>query len=175
MHFTILDYIILAVILISIVISFFRGFLREAISLLTWFAAFWAGLKLAPILSGLNIMQRMISHNTARYVTAAIMVFLIVLIVGMLMNKLAHVLITTSGLGFFDRVLGFIFGAARGGLFAVIILVVISAMPAQNAAWATNSQLAPYFKPLVDRFSVLIPKEIAKASTWVDKLRTMIP
>lgn len=175
MHFTILDYVILAVILLSIVVSFFRGFLREAISLITWFLAFWAGLKFAPMLSGLNIAQRMISHNTARYVAAVVAVFLVVLILGMLINKLAHVLVTTSGLGLFDRVLGFIFGAARGALFAVIILVIINAMPAQNAAWATHSQLAPYFKPLVDKFSVLIPKEVAKASTWVDKLRKMIP
>ncbi|PIZ03745.1 MAG: hypothetical protein COY58_07880 [Gammaproteobacteria bacterium CG_4_10_14_0_8_um_filter_38_16] len=170
-HFTELDYILIAVILISVIAGFFRGFLREAISLATWFLAFLGALKFAPALS--NATKHMMAHDTVRYVICVIVIFLVIWIIGVLINKLAHTLVSTAGLGLFDRVLGFIFGAARGFLFAVIVLLIVSVTAAQNAAWVKRSVLAPYFQPVVTKFAKLIPKDVGKVETWVDKLRAV--
>lgn len=170
-HFTELDYIIIAVVLISVIASFFRGFLREAISLATWFFAFLGALKFAPALS--NATKHMIAHHTVRYVICAIVIFFVIWIIGVIINKVAHTLVSTAGLGLFDRVLGFIFGAIRGLLFAVIILLIISVTSAAEKPWAKNSVLAPYFKPIVTKFADFIPKDVGKVETWVDKLRAI--
>src|SRR3989338_1774982 len=114
-HFNGLDYAIIGIVLLSLIISFFRGFLREAISLITWFCAFVAALKFSPIFTQ---WFHFIPHDKTRYVVCAVATFIVVMIIGMLINKLAHALVTTSGLGFFDRILGVVFGVARGLLLA---------------------------------------------------------
>ncbi len=168
LNWTGLDFVIAAILLFSIIVSFFRGFLREAISLLTWFLAFVGALKFAPDVS--NLLHSVISSPKSRYVVAAVLIFILVLILGMIVNKLAHALVTTSGLGFIDKILGFIFGVARGLLFVTIMLLIIQASPFQNDAWVKKSQIAPYYQPYVTHFSDLLPKEIKTVSSWVGHL-----
>ncbi|MCX7125869.1 MAG: CvpA family protein [Gammaproteobacteria bacterium] len=166
-----LDYIIAGILLLSIIISFFRGFLCEAISLITWFLAFFAGLKFAPVVSAL--LHPLIKHEVTCYIVSVLLIFLIVLILGAIINKLVHSLERTSGLGFFDRLLGLVFGAARGFLFVTIILVAISASPDKDAPWMKQSQLVPYYKPLVTYFQALIPKEVRTVSSWIGRLTVL--
>lgn len=170
-HFTSLDYILIAILLVSVVVSFFRGFLREAISLITWFVAFIAALKFAPMVSG--YLQHSIENDTIRYILSAAAIFIIVMIVGMLMNKLAHALVTTSGLGVVDHLLGFIFGALRGILFCGILLLILQASPAQSSNWVAHSILAPYFQPALVHFSKWIPADVRTVSTWMNQFGSL--
>ncbi|MCX7121273.1 MAG: CvpA family protein [Gammaproteobacteria bacterium] len=165
-HFTNLDFVILGILLLSSIIGLFRGFLREAISLVAWFFAFFLALRFSPLLS--NSLKSVIVNDTARHVLSAICIFIAVLIVGLIIRKIIVALVKVSGLGFFDRFLGLLFGAARGVLFNTIILVIIQAGPLQNSAWAKNSVIAPKYKPMVDFFNKLMPAEINKVSSWVE-------
>ena len=164
-HLNVLDYIIAGVIGLSIIISFFRGLLKEAISLITWFLAFIISLKFSPSVS--TLFHSMIHSDTARHVIAVLLLFLIVLIIGMLCNKLAHKLVSASGLGLLDRFLGFIFGAARGLLFVIILLLMINVSPYQQSDWAKQSELAPYFQSYVELFKKMMPQEMNRISTWL--------
>lgn len=166
-HFTSLDYILMVVLLVSVVVSFFRGFLKEAISLITWFVAFVAALKFAPLLS--DHMQNHIANGTIRYILSAVSIFIVVMIVGMLINKLAHALVTTSGLGVVDHLLGFIFGVLRGILFCSILLLILQASPVQSSDWVAHSILAPYFQPMLGHFSKWIPSDVRTVSTWMNQ------
>lgn len=169
MHLNSLDYIIMGVVALSIIISFFRGFLKEAISLATWFLAFVAALKFAPWVSN-DILHSAISHETSRYIASCVLIFLGVMIIGIVVNKLAGTLVTISGLWIFDRVLGIVFGAARGLLIAIIGLVIIQAGPFDNTAFAKESQLTPYFQPIVTQFESYLPKEVQHVSQWMKQM-----
>lgn len=169
-YLNVLDYIFIGVVIFSVVISFFRGFLREAISLCTWFLAFIVTLKFAPDVS--PYFHSFISHDKTRYIAAAIALFILVMIVGMIVNKFVHVLVVTSGLGLVDKLLGVLFGAARGVLLIVILLLVINASPYDDATWLKGSQLAPHFGGIIQRLDQWIPKEAHHAFRWIQQYVT---
>ena len=169
MHFNSLDYVIIGVVALSVIISFFRGFLKEAISLATWFLAFIAALKFAPWVSN-DILHSVISHETSRYIASCVLIFLVVMVVGIIVNKFAGTLVTISGLWIFDRALGIVFGAARGLLITIIGLVIIQAGPFDNTAFAKESQLTPYFQPIVTQFESYLPKEVQHVSQWMKSM-----
>lgn len=171
-HFNILDYAIIGIILLSVIVGCFRGFLREAISLITLFLAVVAALKLSPILSPL--LKSFISHSMMRYITSMIVIFVVVMILGMIINRFARLLVTTSGMGFFDRLLGFIFGAARGTLFVVILLLIVTESPAKQSHWYQQSQLPPHFQTLISHFDTLIPMEMRAVSAWMNQLSATV-
>lgn len=170
-HFGTLDWVILGIVFVSVIVSFFRGFLREAISLATWFFAFFAAIKFSPILD--NLLSSLISHHTTRFIVSTVSIFVVVLIIGMLINKLANSIVKTAGLGFFDKILGIIFGAARGLLFVIIILLVVIESPYQESSWFKQSQLAPHFKQPVSYFIDLLPKNIRSVSSWIEHFNSV--
>ena len=167
MHFNMLDYIFLGIIFISVIIGLVRGFVREAISLVTWFCAFIAALKFSPWVA--ELLHSAISHTMTRYIVAGFLIFVAVLIVGAIVSKLVHLLISVTGFGLFDRLLGFIFGAARGILSGAVILLLIGASPYQNADWVKQSQLAPHFQPIVTYFVPLLPKDLNSMAALVKR------
>lgn len=167
MHFNMLDYIILGIIFISVIIGLVRGFIREAISLVTWFCAFVAALKFSPWVAGL--LHSAISNTMTRYLVSGFLIFVAVLIIGAIVSKLVHLLISVTGFGFFDRLLGFIFGAARGILSGAVILLLIGASPYQNADWVKQSELTPHFQPIVTYFVPFLPKDLTSMAALVKR------
>ena len=164
-HLNSLDYIIIAVVALSVIISFFRGLLREAISLITWFLAFVIALKFSPDVG--HWFQSIIPNPTARNLIAVVLLFVGVLIIGILCNKLAHSLVSASGLGFLDKLLGFVFGLLRGFLFVIIILLIIDASTYQQSNWVAQSELAPYFEKYVQLFKKMMPDEMKRISNFL--------
>lgn len=169
LNWNVFDYIITAILLLFVIIGLVRGLLRELITLVSWFFAFFAALKFAPALSA-GFMQSVISSDKPRYVVSAIIIFLIVVILGAVVNKLVHLAISSTGFGFFDKFLGLIFGAARGVLVVTIMLVAIQATAYQTSTWYKESQLSPRFQPIVAHFIPMLPKE-EHAATWVERLK----
>lgn len=164
-HFTSLDYTILGVVVFSIILSFFRGFLREAISLVTWVLAVILSVKFAPEVS--KMLGGVVASQDVRYGISLGIVFIIVFIVGLIVNKIVGGLVNTTGLGFLDRILGLGFGAARGLVLAVAIILVIGLTPYDNTKWVQHSVLLPYLKPLVQHLQENLPENIGKVSSWL--------
>src|SRR3990167_3864598 len=167
MHFNTLDYIILGILFISIIVGLIRGFLREAISLATWFFAFIAALKFSPWVA--ELLHSAISHTMTRYAVSGLLIFIAVLIIGAIVSKLVHLLVSATGFGFLDRLLGFVFGAARGILCGTMMLLLIGASSYQNADWVKQSELAPHFQPIVAYFVPLLPKDLTSMAALVKR------
>lgn len=164
-HFTGLDYTIAGVVLFSVILSFFRGFLKEAISLLTWVLAILLPVKFAPEVS--KLLETYIASNDLRYGLSLGIVFIVVFIVGLFVNMMAGGLVKTTGLGFLDRILGVVFGAGRGLMLAVAIILVIGLTPYHQAAWVKNSVLLPKLRPLVNHLQSHLPEKIGHVSSWL--------
>lgn len=149
MIFNWVDWAILAIILISAVLSLTRGFFREIISLLSWVAAFVVGRvfyePLAEILSGF------FQASPSIYALAAfVILFVATLIVGGLIGILIRSLVKLSGLSMTDRILGVGFGVLRGGLVIVIMLVLLKMTPVVQDPWWNESLLIPHFLVMED-------------------------
>lgn len=144
------DYIILAVIGISSVVSLVRGFVKEALSLVVWFGAFFIAsqfyLDLATFLSG-------IEDEVLRNAAAIAILLVASLIVGSLVSYLVSQLVQKTGLSGTDRILGLVFGALRGVLIVAALLFFADAFtPIAEADWWVKSTLIPEFKIIVEWF-----------------------
>ncbi|MGH1432240.1 MAG: CvpA family protein [Neptuniibacter sp.] len=137
------DWTILGIIGISSLISLRRGFAKEALSLLTWVTAFVVARIFSQPLS--VVLEPYIETPSVRVSAAFAILFIAILVLGALINKLVSTLVDATGLTGTDRVLGMGFGAARGGLVVVVIVVLIGMSPAVNDLWYRESQLIPHF------------------------------
>ncbi|MDU8924824.1 CvpA family protein [Pasteurellaceae bacterium LIM206] len=138
-----IDYIIIAIILFSIVVSLLRGFVREVMSLASWVVAFIIASQFYPYLAGL--LTR-IESEYIRNGTAIGILFILTLIVGAIVNYVIGQLVDKTGLSGTDRVLGGCFGFLRGVLIVAAILFFIDTFTNfdQNALWL-ESKLIPHF------------------------------
>nr|WP_218647168.1 CvpA family protein [Pseudomonas sp. P7548] len=160
--FTWVDWAIVAIVAISALISLSRGFVKEALSLLTWIiagvVAWMFGGSLSVYLAGY------IETPSARVIAGCAIMFIATLLVGAMVNYLIGELIRVTGLSGTDRFLGMAFGAARGGLLVVVAVGLLSLGPVQQDSWWQESVLVPKFLLVADWSKNLI---LGWSSQWL--------
>tara|TARA_B110000977_G_scaffold46298_1_gene62984 strand:- start:1568 stop:2053 length:486 start_codon:yes stop_codon:yes gene_type:complete len=142
-NFTAVDWAIIAVLGLSILLSLWRGFVREAVSLAGWIAAF----VIANMFVGemATFLQQWIANVTGRYVAAYALLFAGMLIVAGIVGKLSAQVVKVTGLTLLDRLLGTVFGFARGIIIVLVVVYVLRQLvPPQNLLWLDESQLMPH-------------------------------
>jgi len=138
------DWAIIAVLAVSALISVVRGFVKEVVSLLIWVAA----AVIASIFHDQLAVWLVdwISTPSLRMLTAWILLFVAVLIVGGILNYLLGKLVEATGLSGTDRLLGLLFGLARGLIILMVIVIILpSILPVDQDLWWQESTLVPYF------------------------------
>jgi membrane protein required for colicin V production len=145
--FTITDWIIVVVVVVSTLISLKRGFFKEAFSLATWIVA----LAVSFIFSdSLTVYLSDVSESaTIKKIAAMAILFVATLLAGGIIRLLISQLINITGLSGTDRLLGMVFGALRGILFVVIIsMVAKKILPLEEEKWWQASKLVPQLTKL---------------------------
>jgi membrane protein required for colicin V production len=161
--FTWADYIIIAIIGLSLLISLVRGFVREALSLVIWVAAFWISFNFYTILAGL--LESLIHTPSLRMITAFGSLFLATLLLGALVSYLIAQLIDKTGLSGTDRVLGIVFGGARGVLLVAVLIMLAQLTPLPQDPWWKGSLLIPHFQPIEQWLHGLLPPTVTQHLT----------
>lgn len=152
------DYTILVIIGFSVVISLIRGFVREALSLVTWIAAFWIAFTFYSVLA--SMLQGDIHSNNLRMIVAFGGLFLATLILGGLINYLIGHLVDRTGLSGTDRILGVGFGLIRGALLVAVLLMLGELTPMPQDIWWKSSALIPYFNPIETWLRSYLPQSM---------------
>ncbi len=152
------DWAIIGIIIISTVISLLRGFVREALSLASWAVAAWVGFKFS--LSFSKILPAFVTSNTLRVMVAFAILFLATLIVGLLINLLISSLVNKTGLSGTDRLLGMLFGIARGVLLVAVIVLLANMTQVKQDEWYVKSQLIPQFQGLATWLHGFLPEQM---------------
>lgn len=154
------DYLIIGIIALSAFISLWRGFVKEAFSLAVWVLAFWVGWtffrELAPHLS------QWVETPSIRLGIAFVLLMILALVVGGLVNFLVVQLVQRTGLSGTDRLVGMVFGAARGVLLVSALILLAGLTPMPNDPWWQASVLAPYFQEMALWLRDLLPGDIAE-------------
>jgi membrane protein required for colicin V production len=157
---TAFDYAVLVVVVLSALLGLWRGVVREVFALGAWIVAiicmFLFGQTVA---SALPIEgQAAWLKSLAGYATVFVVVFVALSIAGFLFTKI----IRAIGLSFIDRALGMMFGAVRGALIAVLVVLAAGATGLPKADWWKDSASA---KPLETFAAILrskFPDDLAK-------------
>ena len=143
-----LDWLIIVVLAASTLLSLWRGFAREALSLAGWVAAFLIANMFVDQMA--SVLAGAIDNITGRYVAAYAMLCLGTLMLGGITGILAAQLMKITGLSIRDRVLGTVFGFARGVILILVMAFVLRQLvPAGDLYWLHQSQLMPYLDMLL--------------------------
>ncbi len=143
-----IDYVIIAIIAISALISLMRGFVKEALSLASWILAFFVASTFYEALS--KLLSGQIADAVVRDGVAVLILFIATLIVGIVVNAIVAMLVKKSGLSGTDRILGIAFGAVRGALVVsalLFLMVAFTSFPEES--WWKESLLVHHFQLIV--------------------------
>lgn len=159
-HLTAVDFVVIAVIVISAMSAIARGFVRETLSVFAWAAAVFATVYFAHY--AVPWLAPHFSPMIAE-VLAYSAVFVIVLIPLSLIGSQMARQVQSSGVGAFDRSLGGVFGIVRGlAVVAAGYIVFSMAIPVRaQPVWVSHAQLLPLVQRSADFLLSLIPSDDA--------------
>lgn len=168
--FTIIDGVVAVVIILSALLAYSRGFVRESLSIAGWIAAAFMAFLFAgqaePLIREIPILGDFIKESCelAR-IAAFAAVFAVGLIVMSLITPLFSSIVQRSALGGIDQGLGFLFGVLRGALLVGIALVVYDRVITDQAIpMIDDSRTARVFAKMQDSINDSIPED---APGWI--------
>lgn len=140
-----IDWIIIAIVSISLIVGFLRGFVKELISLGAWVIGIWLAInyhaKIAVLLPCKYEFLKTILAFTSFIIGS--------IIVSLFLNKLLEILINKAGLGIINRFLGTFFGILRGVVLVIVILLLIEYLGFKDQI--SGSKMAPYLQIIVNK------------------------
>ncbi len=151
-----IDILIAIAIVISIIVGFARGFFKEAISISALVIAIWAALNFGPAIG--DISARWFSSEELQMWFGRALVFVVILLVGGLLGWGIGRLVRLSAISGTDRLLGSLFGAARGVLLLAIFVIGGQFAGFDNDQWWLKSRLIPHVEVVSDWIRVMAPK-----------------
>ena len=151
------DVVILLIVLGSTAIGALRGFMREAVSLVFWIIAIWASWMIGPLvephLGGL-LAERQVAPWVGRLV-----ILVLVLLVGWGLGWLLSYFTRSMGLGPVDRVIGVVFGAARGMVLVGLLIIGGELLHMNHEHWWGRSLLVPYGEKVGDWLRAMVGEQ----------------
>lgn len=161
-----LDFIILGIFALSILISFFRGFVRELVSLTSWVVAVILGIRYSKDL-GSALFGTAVKSQTLQHVLGFVIILLVVLIIGIIINVALRSLIKRGGISFTDAFLGLIFGSFRGLILVTILILLLKTTAFENSDTYKNSVLVPYIQRIIDKIKINTDDPVHQMTNWV--------
>ena len=156
-----LDLGVLGVVFVSAVLSMLRGFTREVLAIGSWAAAAAAAYYLYPYV--LPHVQPYLNKPILAQAASAAAVFFVTLIVVSLFTVRISDAILDSKIGALDRSLGFLFGAARGFLLAVVAFWIFNWLVGdkQQPEWVRLAKTRPALTETANRIIAMLPEDAA--------------
>lgn len=143
------DWAILAILVVSSLISLKRGFVKEALSMANWVLAFFVAMTFRDPLAAL--LEAQIVTPSLREMVAFAILFAATLIVGAMVNYLIGELVRMTGLSGTDRLFGMIFGFIRGFIVVMAVLLLVPPLVAiDQDSWWQESLLIPHLLEFED-------------------------
>jgi membrane protein required for colicin V production len=150
------DVVIAIVVVISVTVGIFRGFVKEALSVATLLIAAWAAMNFGADAGRFG--EVWISSEGLQVWFGRILVFVAILAVGGLLGWGISRLVRLSILSGTDRALGGLFGFCRGALLIGVFIIGGQLASFDRDAWWQSSRLIPYGTIVADWIRNMAPK-----------------
>ncbi|WP_425098490.1 CvpA family protein [Tropicibacter sp. S64] len=168
--FTIIDGAVAVIIVLSALLAYSRGLVREIMAIAGWIvAAILAAMfapQVQPLVKEIPVIGEFLSDSCELSIIAAFAgVFTVALLVTSFFTPLFSSLIQRSALGGLDQALGFFFGVARGVLLVAIgFFVYETVITAQDIPMIDDSRSAAVFSRFTTRVEEQNPEQ---ALGWI--------
>lgn len=161
---TVFDYAVLTILGLSIILSVWRGAVRELLALASWVIAFLAAQAYAPAAAA--YLPASVENASLRMLAGFAGVFLVVLVSMALAALAISKLVRAAGLGPVDRMLGAVFGLLRG-MLVVLILVFVCGLTAapRHPAWREAMLSAP-LEAAASSVKAFLPDELSRRISY---------
>jgi membrane protein required for colicin V production len=113
------------------------------------------------------VLEPWIASPSIRLGAAFAVLLILTLVVGGLVNYLLGQLVDRTGLSGTDRVIGMLFGAVRGVLLVVIVVLLAGLTPLPSEPWWQQSSMIAHFQELAAWLQSLLPPDIAERFQYV--------
>jgi membrane protein required for colicin V production len=148
------DYVVIAAVVLSAIVGAVRGFLREAIALVTWvvalFVAWHFSDMIEPHLGGL------LAASYVRPWAARVIIVALILLFGAGLGAIVGHYVRLSIFSGMDRFLGLLFGAARGLVLIGVFVILGQLLKLDGEVWWRHSMLLPYGHSVATGLRVLV-------------------
>ena len=147
------DWTILVIVTISGIISLFRGFTKEFLSLFLWVLSFLTAISLEYLVS--PFISSYIGNPEISKIGAYIVIFVACIFAGGIIINMISKLIKWSGVSGFDKFLGVLFGMGRG---LIVIFIIFLLMPSglKNSDLMLNSKISPFIEKIAPQIEAYI-------------------
>jgi membrane protein required for colicin V production len=155
-----IDISLLGVLLLSLVLGLWRGFVLEVLALLGWVVAYLAAQWLAPLWAKHVPLGE--PGSSLNFAAAFAVAFIAVLVSWGLASRVLRLLINATPLRGADRVLGAAFGLLRGVVLLLALTTVVALTPAATSPEWHRSQGAQWLAVALQGLKPLLPPDIAQ-------------
>ncbi len=168
--FTIVDAVAAVVILVSAILAYSRGLVREILAIAGWVAAAVAAFYLtpsaAPLVLEIPYVSDILSDSCELTIIAAFaIVFVLALLIVSIFIPLFSGAVQRSAVGGIDQALGFLFGVLRGMLLVLVALIVYDRVLVGDPMPAVdNSRTSLIFAEIEDKLAAMVPTD---APDWI--------
>lgn len=168
--FTIIDGVVAAVIILSAILAYARGFVRESLAILGWIGAavlaFIFAPAVRPMVAQIPGLNKFLADSCELGTIAGFAaVFALALVLFSIITPLFASVVQRSALGGVDQGMGFLFGAARGILIVAIAFIIYDRVMAnQGVPMVDQSRSAQVFSKLRSNMDDQIPDD---APGWI--------
>lgn len=171
-----LDLGVIAVIGLSAIFAFARGFVREALSIVAWVGAGFITLYSYPAVE--KIVEPMVHNPLLSGLAGVAGTFIVSLIVLTVITGIAARAVRSTGLSPVDRTLGFVFGLVRGAfILSLAYLMLDMVQPNDRPQWLRDAKSGPYLEQGAALIRGFLPEQwrAKSAATADDLIRTVSP
>ncbi len=154
------DWILLAVLVLSMLLGAWRGLVYEVLSVLGWAASFYIAQVFAPQVASLLPLQEV--GEAVRYAAGFVLVFIASAFAAGLLTFMLKKLIQAIGLRPIDRTLGAAFGLVRGVILLLAAAVVMDMTALKQSTWWQESKGAVTLAATLKGLKPVLPEQFAK-------------
>ena len=168
------DYAIIAILAVSVLLGAWRGMVSEVLSLGSWIVAFLVAREWGEQV-GTQLLAPYLTVTFWQIAGGWILLFIASILVVSIFRALLRKTLHAIGLGFFDRTLGMVFGAARGVLLILLLVAIGGMTKLPEESWWRQARFAPLTAQGVSLIKPWLPNDLAKHIAYADALSQVAP
>jgi membrane protein required for colicin V production len=154
------DYLVIAAVLVSAIIGAVRGFLREAIALITLILALFLAWRFSDLIE--PYLGGLLAKPPASTWAARTIIFICVVLLGMGVAAILGYFVRLSLFSGTDRFLGFVFGLFRGIVLLGVFVMLGQLLRLDSERWWQKSRLMPFGEGVATGLRTIVGETLAK-------------